>query len=124
MSSSPVVNGGPSTPDQSTDPAGGAAVSRGVLVHATVLLGFVNLFHALDRAAMSILIEPIKADLGLTDTQLGLLTGFAFSLTYALFGIPLARLADTRSRVKLLAVCLAVWSTATAVAGFAQNFIQ
>jgi MFS family permease len=124
MSNSPAVNGGASTPAQGTDPASGAAVSRGVLIHATVLLGFVNLFHALDRAAMSILIEPIKADLGLTDTQLGLLTGFAFSLTYALFGIPLARLADTRSRVKLLAVCLAVWSAATAVAGFAQNFIQ
>jgi len=99
-------------------------VSRGVLIYATVLLGFVNLFQGLDRAALSVLVEPIKADLGLTDTQLGLLTGFAFSLTYALFGIPLARLADTRSRVKLLSVCLAVWSAATALAGVAQNFVQ
>ena len=82
------------------------------------------MFNALDRGALAILVEPIKTDLGLSDTQLGLLTGFAFSLTYALFGIPLARLADTRSRVKLLSVCLAVWSIATAIAGFAQNFIQ
>lgn len=99
-------------------------VSRGLLVYATVLLCLVNMFNALDRAALAILVEPIKSDLGLSDTQLGLLTGFAFSLTYALFGIPLARLADTRSRVKLLSVCLAIWSVATAIAGFAQNFIQ
>ena len=82
------------------------------------------MFNALDRGALAILVEPIKTDLGLSDTQLGLLTGFAFSLTYALFGIPLARLADTRSRVKLLSLCLAVWSIATAIAGLAQNFIQ
>lgn len=108
----------------STDAASRVGVSRGLLIHATVLLCLVNMFNALDRAALSILVEPIKADLGLSDTQLGLLTGFAFSLTYALFGIPLARLADTRSRVKLLAVCLVVWSVATAIAGLAQNFIQ
>ena len=108
----------------STAPASRVGVSRGQLVHATVLLCLVNMFNALDRGALAILVEPIKTDLGLSDTQLGLLTGFAFSLTYALFGIPLARLADTRSRVKLLSVCLAVWSIATAIAGFAQNFIQ
>ncbi|MDC1328763.1 MFS transporter [Pseudomonadales bacterium] len=101
-----------------------AGVSRGQVIHATLLLCLVNMFNALDRGALAILVEPIKTDLGLSDTQLGLLTGFAFSLTYALFGIPLARLADTRSRVKLLSVCLAVWSVATAIAGFAQNFIQ
>jgi MFS family permease len=107
-----------------TDAAGRVGVSRGLLVHATVLLCLVNMFNALDRGTLAILVEPIKTDLGLSDTQLGLLTGFAFSLTYALFGIPLARLADTRSRVKLLSLCLAVWSVATATAGFAQNFIQ
>jgi len=94
------------------------------LIYATVLLGCVNLFHALDRAALSVLIEPIKVELELSDTQLGLLTGFAFSLTYALFGIPLARLADTRNRAKLLSACLAVWSAATALAGLAQSFLQ
>lgn len=101
-----------------------AGIRRGQVVHATVLLGLVNMFHALDRGALSILVEPIKAELGLSDTQLGVLTGFAFSLTYALFGIPLARLADTRSRVKLLSLCVAVWSGATAIAGLAQNFVQ
>jgi MFS family permease len=109
---------------QSTDADSQPLVSRGLVIHATVLLCLVNMFNALDRGALAILVEPIKTDLGLTDTQLGLLTGFAFSLTYALFGIPLARLADTRSRVKLLSACVAVWSAATAIAGLAQNFIQ
>ena len=109
---------------QPAEDANRMVVSGGLLVHAIVLLAIVHFFHALDRAALSVLIEPIKADLGLSDTQLGVLTGFAFSLTYALFGIPLARLADTRSRVKLLSACLAVWSAATALAGFASNFIQ
>ncbi len=107
-----------------TDAVSRAGVSRGQVIHATVLLSLVNMFNALDRGALAILVQPIKTDFGLSDTQLGLLTGFAFSLTYALFGIPLARLADTRSRVKLLSVCLVVWSAATAIAGLAQNFIQ
>ena len=106
------------------DEANSANLTAGVVIYATVLLAIANLFNTLDRAALGILIEPIKADLALSDTQLGVLTGFAFSLTYALVGIPLARLADTRGRVKLLAACLAVWSVATALAGFTQNFIQ
>ncbi|MBV04956.1 MAG: hypothetical protein CL474_03075, partial [Acidobacteria bacterium] len=75
-----------------TDAVSRAGVSRGQVIHATVLLSLVNMFNALDRGALAILVQPIKTDFGLSDTQLGLLTGFAFSLTYALFGIPLARL--------------------------------
>ena len=62
-----------------------------MVIHATVLLALANLFNTLDRAALGILIEPIKTDLVLSDTQLGVLTGFAVSITYALVGIPLAR---------------------------------
>ncbi len=99
-------------------------VSKGQLAWTTFLLSAVSLFNYMDRYGISILVEPIKADLQLSDTQLGLLTGFAFSLTYGLFGIPLGRLADTGHRVRLLAVCLAIWSAATAAMGAANNFIQ
>ena len=88
------------------------------------MLALVSLFNYMDRYGISILVEPMKAELNLTDTQIGILTGFAFSLTYGLFGIPLGRLADTRNRVKLLSACLAVWSTATALMGAATNFVQ
>ena len=94
------------------------------LGYATALICGASFFSYLDRAGLSILVEPIKADLGLSDAQIGLLTGFAFSLTYALFGIPLARLTDTGNRARLLAICLAVWSIATAVAAAATNFLQ
>jgi MFS family permease len=68
--------------------------------------------------------EAIKVDLDLSDRQLGLLTGLAFALFYATFGVPLARLADRTSRVKLIAACLALWSVMTALSGMARNFPQ
>ena len=100
------------------------SVSRGQLVYATTLIAAVSGFNYLDRSGLAILVEPIKGEFGFSDTQLGLLTGFAFSLTYALFAIPLARLADTGNRVRLLSTCIAVWSLATALAGTVTNFAQ
>jgi len=94
------------------------------VVYATSLLAMVSFFNYLDRYGISILVEPIKTELSLSDTQMGLLTGFAFTATYGLFGLPLARWADQRSRVRLLAFCLAVWSVATAAMSAASNFSQ
>src|SRR3546814_10136992 len=70
--------------------------------------------------------DLIKADLGLSDTQLGLLAGPAFAVFYALLGIPIARYADREgtNRVRLIALALAIWSAMTAVCGLAQNFVQ
>lgn len=86
----------------------------------------VYIFNFLDRQIVTILAEPIKRDLGLSDTQLGLMTGLAFALFYALLGIPIARYADrpTSNRVGLISVSLILWSGMTAVCGVAQNFTQ
>ena len=100
------------------------AVSDGYLNYVLFMLAVVAFFNYLDRMVLSMLVEPIKADLGFSDTQLGLLTGFAFALFYATFGIPIARLADTRSRVTILSVCMALWSAMTAACGLAQNFVH
>ena len=100
------------------------AVSDGYLNYVLFMLAVVAFFNYLDRMVLSMLVEPIKADLGFSDTQLGLLTGFAFALFYATFGIPIARLADTRSRVTILSVCMALWSAMTALCGLAQNFLH
>lgn len=80
----------------------------------------------LDRQIINILAEPIKRDLGLSDTQLGLLTGLAFALFYAVLGIPMARWADRprSNRVGLISVSLIVWSGMTALCGQAQSFTQ
>ena len=86
----------------------------------------VYIFNFLDRQIVNILAEPIKADLGLSDTQLGLLAGPAFAVFYALLGIPIARYADKEgtNRVHLISLALAIWSAMTAVCGLAQNFVQ
>jgi MFS family permease len=86
------------------------------------ILSAVSLFAYLDRMALAILLEPIKADLHLNDGQLGLLSGLAFAMFYATLGLPLARLADRASRVKLLSLCLIAWSVMTALSGMAKSF--
>lgn len=78
----------------------------------------------LDRQVVNILAESIKRDLQISDTQLGLLTGTAFGLFYSTLGVPIARLADRYSRVRIIAIALAVWSALTAACGFAQNYAQ
>jgi MFS family permease len=90
--------------------------------YALSVLVVVYTFNFIDRQILSILMEPIKADLGLSDTQLGLLTGFAFALFYATLGIPIARLADKGNRRNLIAGALTIWSAMTAMSGLAQNF--
>lgn len=86
------------------------------LLTATYFLSY------LDRQILAILLEDIKADLLLTDTQLGILSGLAFALFYATLGIPVAWLADRKNRRNIIAVALAFWSGATALCGLAQNF--
>lgn len=92
--------------------------------YTLALLSLVSFFNYLDRMVLAVLIEPIKRDLELSDTQIGLVGGLAFALFYALCGLPLARLADRRNRITLLSICLVGWSLATAATGYAKNFWQ
>lgn len=73
---------------------------------------------------MAILAEPIKQDMGLTDTQVGLMTGLAFSLFYTTMAIPVAALADRWNRSWIIAIAITVWSVMTILCGAAQNFVQ
>jgi MFS family permease len=88
------------------------------------VLVLVYIFNFIDRQIMSILAEDIKADLGVGDAEIGFLYGTVFGVFYALFGIPLGRLADMWHRINLLSIGLALWSGMTALSGFAQNFTQ
>jgi predicted MFS family arabinose efflux permease len=90
------------------------------------ILMIVYVLNFLDRQIVNILAEPISRDLGLSDTQIGLMTGLAFALFYTLLGIPIARYADNSrtNRVGLISVSLAAWSVMTALCGMAQNFLQ
>ena len=86
------------------------------------VLTVVVMFTVLDRQVLSLMIEPVKADFGISDTQVALLLGAAFSLTYAIAGLPIARIADTRNRRNLVAICMAFWSAATMACGVAQSY--
>lgn len=88
------------------------------------LLTITYFFSFMDRQILAILLEPIKADLKLSDTQLGLLSGLVFAIFYATLGIPVARVADRANRRNIIAISLALWSGATAACGLAQNFAQ
>lgn len=92
--------------------------------YALGLLVVVYIFNFIDRSILGILVEPIKQDLGVSDSLMGFLGGIAFAIFYTVLGIPIARAADRGSRRNILAICLALWSIATALCGFAQNFIQ
>ena len=92
--------------------------------YALVLLTIVYSFNFIDRQLLAILQESIKADLGLSDSQLGLLTGFAFAIFYVTAGIPIARWADRANRRDIVALSLFIWSFMTALSGYVQNFVQ
>lgn len=92
--------------------------------YVLAVLSLISFFNYMDRNIVRVLMEPIKTDLKITDTQVGLLVGFSFALVYAAFGIPLARLADKHSRIRILSAAIVVWSFLTAVSGVARNFLQ
>ena len=86
------------------------------------LLTVVNVFNYMDRMALAVLAPLIQADLHFSDSQLGVLLGFAFALFYALCGFPIARWADRGNRRTIISLALATWSVMTALAGGAQQF--
>ncbi len=99
-------------------------ISEHVKRYTLGVLVVVYTFNFIDRQILSILIEPIKADLGISDFGMGLLSGTAFAVFYATMGMPLALVADRWNRRNLIGLSLAVWSGMTALSGFAMNFWQ
>ncbi|MBV1879906.1 MAG: MFS transporter [Pseudomonadales bacterium] len=96
----------------------------GAKYYALMVLTIVYSFNFIDRQLLSILQESIKADLSLSDSQLGLLTGFAFAVFYVTAGIPIARWADRANRRNIIAMSVGLWSLMTALSGFVQNYMQ
>lgn len=115
-----VETSSPAAPDRSA--AEPAPVSGRYRAWVLALLVLVYTFNFLDRQILGILASSIKKDLGLSDTQLGLMGGLAFAAFYTVMGIPVAWLADRWSRVGIMTVALAVWSGFTAVCGLAGSF--
>lgn len=91
---------------------------------AVAILALVLLLNHTDRLIIGILLEPIRAELGLSDAAMGLLTGPVFSVVYALLVIPIARLSERRSRVRIVTICLVIWSAGTLACGLAGGFVS
>ena len=106
-----------------TESQAAAAVGGRYARYVLIVLIIVYVFNFIDRQILSILAEEIKADLGISDSDIGFLYGTAFAVFYAVFGIPLGRLADVWVRRTLIAAGLAFWSLMTALSGTARSFM-
>ena len=98
--------------------------NSGPRYYALGILTLVYTFNFIDRQLLAILQEGIKADLGLSDGQLGLLTGLAFAIFYVVAGVPIARWADHANRRNIISLAVFIWSFMTALSGAAQNYLQ
>jgi predicted MFS family arabinose efflux permease len=92
------------------------------LNYVLITLMLVNALAYIDRAILQVLNQPIKHELGFTDTQLGLLNGFAFMLVYIFCALPIARVSERSSRVTVVTLCISFWSIMTALGGMAMSF--
>lgn len=102
--------------------AGEHTYSNAYRIYILLLLTLVYVSNFADRMILAVLTEPIKAEFGVSDTAMGVLGGFAFAAIYTTFGIPIAMLADRKSRTMILSAALGIWSAFTVVCGFATNY--
>lgn len=100
------------------------SATQGYRRYVLGLLLVVATFNYADRYMLGVLLPDIKGELGLSDTQIGFISGTAFTIVYAFLGVPIAALADRFSRRKIVAFALAAWSLMTCLCGLAQSFVQ
>lgn len=112
------------SPDVHTKPGTGTATKPVRAWYSLIILWLIFMFSCVDRFVLAVLVQPIKDELHLSDLEIGILTGFAFSIFYATLSLPIARLSDRGSRRRVITICLVLWSIATAICGLAQSFVQ
>lgn len=96
----------------------GSKAYRSYVLNALLLVYILNF---VDRGLLAVVAPDLKPELGISDTAFGLLTGFGFALLYTVVGVPLAQYAETRHRVRIMTVCIALWSLMTALCGLAAE---
>jgi MFS family permease len=112
------------TPRSDSPNDDGGYPSAAVAWYTVAVLSVVYMFSFIDRQILVLLIEPIKHDLQISDTQVSLLTGAAFAVLYSIMGVPMGRAADRWTRRGVIAVGVAIWSVMTIGCGFARSFWQ
>lgn len=104
------------------DPSLTTARRRPYTAWVLLLFALVSTFGFVDRIIIQVLVQPIKAELHVSDAEMGLLGGLTFAVLYALLSIPIARLAERKNRMVIISISTAIWSVATAISGFASSF--
>ncbi len=110
------------TPSERSVPAAMEYPSAGRAWYCVFALALATMVNFLDRGILTLLVEPIKHDLRLTDVQMSLIMGFAFTFFYAVLGLPVARLVDRKNRKLIMTAGIAIWSVMTMLCGLAKNF--
>src|SRR6202000_1230071 len=105
------------------DSAGPYPTSFAALYSGAVLM-LMYIFSFIDRTTISLIVEPMKRDLQITDTQIGMLQGLAFALLYTFLGLPIARLSDRYNRKPIIAAGVFVWSVMASLCGLARTAVQ
>lgn len=113
-----------SAPKSQPSNDGAPQPSLGYAWYVVAVLMFAYMVAFVDRQILSLLVEPIKRDLGVSDTQIGWLAGFAFAVFYTVLGVPIARLADRSNRRTLISIGVVVWSIMTAACGLTKTYWQ
>ena len=109
---------------QASTPEAGAAYSAKYAWFVVAILMMAYVFSFVDRQILNLMVGPIRNDLGISDTEMSLLMGFSFAIFYTIMGIPLGRMADSKSRRGLVTVGIIVWSVMTALCGLAKHYWQ
>lgn len=91
--------------------------------YAVCMISFISVLSNIDRGIISLLVQPIKRDLHVSDTEMGLLIGFAFSFFYMIVGLPMSRLTDVSNRKLILTAGLSIWSIATGLTALAYSYV-
>lgn len=112
------------TKPEYSGPAGAEYPARSYAWYVVTILTLGHVVSFLDRQILALMVEPIKADLGISDFRMSLLLGFAFAIFYTLLGVPIGRLADRRSRRNIITIGITVWCVMTAFCGLARNYWQ
>ena len=113
--------------DQDNEPVSrgvDAYPARGYAWYVATILTLAHIVSFLDRQVLALLVEPIKKDLAISDTQMSLLLGLAFAIFYTFMAIPIGRLADRRSRRAIIAAGITIWCAMTTLCGLAKNYGQ
>lgn len=109
---------------QTNTPEAGAAYSARYAWFVVAILMMAYVFSFVDRQILNLMVGPIRKDLGISDTEMSLLMGFSFAIFYTIMGIPLGRMADSKSRRGLVTVGIVVWSVMTGLCGLAKHYWQ